>query len=78
MPVEALLTIDPDKLFENHSIAEIQSIQSQLHNEIEKKREDLRTMVGLVNFLTFVVFLFLINILKLCVFLFLGKDIEIY
>lgn len=46
MPVQTLLTINPDQLFENHSIAEIQIIQSQLQNEIEKKREDLRTMVG--------------------------------
>lgn len=46
MSAQTLLTINPDKLFENHSIAEIQSLQSQVHNEIEKKREDLRTMVG--------------------------------
>ena len=49
MPTQTLLNINPDKLFEDHNVGEIQSIQIQLQNEMEKKREDLRTMVGLVS-----------------------------
>lgn len=50
MPAQSLLDINPDKLFEEYSITEVQSIQLQLQNEIERKREDLRTMVGSVYY----------------------------
>ncbi|XP_046670344.1 conserved oligomeric Golgi complex subunit 1 isoform X2 [Homalodisca vitripennis] len=46
MPVPGLLTIDPDKLFVQYSILEIEDVQRKLQNEIERKREELRTMVG--------------------------------
>ncbi|PSN54283.1 hypothetical protein C0J52_06981 [Blattella germanica] len=46
MPVQNLLEIDTDKLFEEHTISEIIEIQKKLQAEIERKREELRTMVG--------------------------------
>ncbi|GLH04216.1 Conserved oligomeric Golgi complex subunit 1 [Gryllus bimaculatus] len=46
MPVQRLLDINPDKLFEQHTISEIQDINKKLQAEIERKREELRTMVG--------------------------------
>ncbi|XP_047096649.1 conserved oligomeric Golgi complex subunit 1 [Schistocerca piceifrons] len=46
MPVSNLLELNPDKLFEEHSISEIQEIQKKLQTEIDRKREELRTMVG--------------------------------
>lgn len=36
----------PDILFENHSIKEIQEIEKKLRNDIERKKEELRQMVG--------------------------------
>ncbi|RZF48010.1 hypothetical protein LSTR_LSTR002076 [Laodelphax striatellus] len=41
-----LFEIDPDKLFETSSIEEIQKVQVSIQHEIERKREELRTMVG--------------------------------
>ncbi|XP_026325897.1 conserved oligomeric Golgi complex subunit 1 isoform X2 [Hyposmocoma kahamanoa] len=41
-----LLDIVPDQLFQNHSIADIDQVQKKLQYEIERKREDLRAMVG--------------------------------
>ena len=46
MPVKNLLEINADKLFEEHTISEIIDIQKKLQTEIERKREELRTMVG--------------------------------
>ncbi|GFG34353.1 hypothetical protein Cfor_08794, partial [Coptotermes formosanus] len=46
MPVQNLLDINPDKLFEDHTISEILETQKKLQAEIERKREELRTMVG--------------------------------
>jgi hypothetical protein len=46
MPVQNLLDINTDKLFEDHTISEILEIQKKLQTEIERKREELRTMVG--------------------------------
>jgi hypothetical protein len=37
--------IDVDALFKQYSIKEIQLIELQIKNEIEKKKEDLRIMV---------------------------------
>lgn len=42
----ALLDINPDKLFENYTVSEIDEIQKKIQYEIERKREDLRAMVG--------------------------------
>uniref|UniRef100_A0A903Z058 Conserved oligomeric Golgi complex subunit 1 n=1 Tax=Anopheles minimus TaxID=112268 RepID=A0A903Z058_9DIPT len=41
-----LLNIDVDQLFKQHNIAEIDLVHKRLLNEIELKREELRTMVG--------------------------------
>jgi hypothetical protein len=49
MPVQNLLDIDTDKLFEDHTISEILETQKKLQTEIERKREELRTMVGYVK-----------------------------
>ena len=37
--------IDVDALFKQYTIKEIQGIELQVKNEIEKKKEDLRIMV---------------------------------
>jgi hypothetical protein len=49
MPVQNLLDINTDKLFEDHTISEIIETQKKLQTEIERKREELRTMVGYVK-----------------------------
>lgn len=41
-----LVNLNVDALFEQHSIAEIDIVQKKIQTEIEKKREELRTMVG--------------------------------
>uniref|UniRef100_A0A182YBC7 Conserved oligomeric Golgi complex subunit 1 n=1 Tax=Anopheles stephensi TaxID=30069 RepID=A0A182YBC7_ANOST len=41
-----LLNIDVDQLFKQHNVAEIDLVHKRLLNEIELKREELRTMVG--------------------------------
>uniref|UniRef100_A0A182RNL0 Conserved oligomeric Golgi complex subunit 1 n=1 Tax=Anopheles funestus TaxID=62324 RepID=A0A182RNL0_ANOFN len=41
-----LLHIDVDQLFKQHNVAEIDLVHKRLLNEIELKREELRTMVG--------------------------------
>uniref|UniRef100_A0A182Q3X1 Conserved oligomeric Golgi complex subunit 1 n=1 Tax=Anopheles farauti TaxID=69004 RepID=A0A182Q3X1_9DIPT len=41
-----LLNIDVDQLFKRHNVAEIDQVHKRLLNEIELKREELRTMVG--------------------------------
>lgn len=43
-----LLELDIEKLFEDHKIEEIIEIEKQLDAEIEKKRIELRSMVGYV------------------------------
>lgn len=42
----SLLTINVDTLFEQHSIADIDKIHKKLQNDVEEKKEELRTMVG--------------------------------
>ncbi|XP_071449807.1 conserved oligomeric Golgi complex subunit 1 isoform X2 [Hetaerina americana] len=46
MSAQNLSGICPDKLFEESSISEIKTLQVKLKIEVEKKREELRTMVG--------------------------------
>ncbi|XP_053670010.1 conserved oligomeric Golgi complex subunit 1 [Anopheles nili] len=41
-----LLHIDVDRLFKQHNVTEIDLVHKRLLNEIELKREELRTMVG--------------------------------
>lgn len=48
MQEQNLLDIVPDKLFQTHSISEIDNVQKKLQYEIERKREELRAMVGCV------------------------------
>ncbi|CAG0880797.1 unnamed protein product [Darwinula stevensoni] len=43
---EDFFTKSADTLFENHTISEIQEVRKRMMVDIEKKREDLRTMVG--------------------------------
>lgn len=51
MPAKDLLNINPDVLFEEHTISEIDDTQKKLLHEIERKREELRVMVGYVQYL---------------------------
>lgn len=46
MTAPSLLNINVDNLFEQHSIAEIDQIHKKLQNDVEEKKEELRTMVG--------------------------------
>lgn len=41
-----LLDIVPDQLFQAHYISDIDQVQKKLQYEIERKREELRAMVG--------------------------------
>ncbi|XP_047505586.1 conserved oligomeric Golgi complex subunit 1 isoform X1 [Pieris napi] len=41
-----LLEVVPDQLFQSHFIAEIDQVQKKLQYEVERKREELRAMVG--------------------------------
>lgn len=41
-----LITNDPNSLFEKYNKDEIERVHSKLSSEIEKKKEELRTMVG--------------------------------
>jgi hypothetical protein len=43
-----LLELDVDRLFEDHKIEEIIEIEKLLDAEIERKRVELRSMVGCV------------------------------
>lgn len=42
----ALLDINVDQLFEQHTIVEIAQVHKQLQSDVEHKKEELRTMVG--------------------------------
>ncbi|XP_076341151.1 conserved oligomeric Golgi complex subunit 1-like isoform X1 [Tachypleus tridentatus] len=41
-----LAKMETDTLFEQHTIKEIQDIEKKIRNDIERKKEDLRQMVG--------------------------------
>lgn len=43
-----LLEIDPDSIFVEYNVKDIQEIDKRIQIEIEKKRQELRCMVGLV------------------------------
>lgn len=51
-----LITNDPNSLFEKYNKDEIERVHSKLSSEIEKKKEELRTMVGWV-FIFFILIL---------------------
>lgn len=46
MASEKVLSFEPDTLFEQHNISEIDQIHKKLQNDIERKKEELRTNVG--------------------------------
>ncbi|XP_012251073.2 conserved oligomeric Golgi complex subunit 1 [Athalia rosae] len=46
MPVLNLLELDIKEVFEKHTIKEIEQIQKKIQNESERKKVDLRTLVG--------------------------------
>jgi len=46
MSTEQLLQLSPDKLLETHTVAEAEVVGQQLGKEVERKREELRMMVG--------------------------------
>ena len=48
MQQQNLLEIVPEKLFQTHYINDIDQVQKKLQYEIERKREELRAMVGYV------------------------------
>lgn len=51
MPVfNNLLDLDINKVFQDHTIKEIEQIQKKLQNESERKKVELRTLVGSVLF----------------------------
>ena len=41
----SLINLDVDKLFEQHNINEIEAVNRKIQYEVEKKKEELRTMV---------------------------------
>lgn len=49
MSQPSLLEIIPEQLFQTHSISDIDQVQKKLQYEIERKREELRAMVGYVS-----------------------------
>ncbi|KAK9507787.1 hypothetical protein O3M35_007564 [Rhynocoris fuscipes] len=46
MPELSLLDINPDKLFEQHNVQEVEAIERAINNEVERKKVELRTLVG--------------------------------
>jgi len=46
MAPSAFLAMSPDKLLETHSVAEAEAVAGQLSREVDRKREELRVMVG--------------------------------
>ncbi|KAL1452703.1 hypothetical protein WDU94_006907 [Cyamophila willieti] len=42
----SLLDVEPNQLFETHSVGDIEQIRIKIRHEIEKKKEELRVMVG--------------------------------
>lgn len=76
-----LLEIDVDQLFINFTIKEIQDVDKKIQSEIEKKRQELRYMVGLVYVIYIFKFLFLLLLLyesELHNIQILVKDIGMY
>lgn len=43
---QGLLNVNADKLFQQLTVEEIEDVRKKLNNEIERKREELRMMVG--------------------------------
>lgn len=43
---QSLLNVNADKLFQQLTVEEIEDVRKKLNNEIERKREELRMMVG--------------------------------
>lgn len=43
---QSLLNVNADKLFQQLTVEEIEDVRKKLNHEIERKREELRMMVG--------------------------------
>ena len=43
---ESILSLDPDKIFELHNIDQVKDLVRKLQHETDRKREELRTLVG--------------------------------
>lgn len=46
MNTDNLLTLDVDKLFESHSVSEIDGIHRKIQDEVEVKKENIRVEVS--------------------------------
>lgn len=46
MPYQNVMEVEPDKLFEQYSVTEVESVLHSVNNEIERKKVELRTLVG--------------------------------
>jgi len=46
LSTEQLLQLSPDKLLETHTVNEAEAVAQQLAKEVDRKREELRVMVG--------------------------------
>lgn len=46
MPHLKIMDTEPDKLFEQYSVSEVESVLLSINNEIERKKVELRTLVG--------------------------------
>ena len=46
LSTEQLLQLSPDQLLTDHTVAEAAAVGRQLQREVDKKREELRIMVG--------------------------------
>lgn len=41
-----MLDLDVDNLFEKHSVSEVEAVNKKIRDDIERKKEELRSMVG--------------------------------
>ena len=46
LSTEQLLQLSPDKLLETHTVNEAEAVAQQLAKEVDRKRKELRVMVG--------------------------------
>lgn len=46
MNLEDYLNVSVDKLFEDHTISEVEQIHTKLQNEVEAKKAEIRGFVG--------------------------------
>ena len=46
MPQLSVIEVEPDKLFEQYSVSEVETVLQSINSEIERKKVELRTLVG--------------------------------